>query len=545
MYWLMIILGLFFTLFSGSVLAYVSVATMVGPWMAPSIAAMASLVLKSFRCQDAVKNTTVIQAIGSVGGSIATGIGFAFPTLFFLDSKTFYQLLEEPRFFCLLVGLLCFVAGAFGIVLGTLFATQFLDNKKLPFPVSQMTYSVIGAQNNRKQAGGIFGGITLGALFALMRDGIGRVGGFLPKSFSLFPSILGGEFVIMFWPTIWAIGFMSGVNLIAPLALGLLSKYFIIYPLHNHALYLPFQLFEPMNLVSFVVAFCSGIVVCEVAIGIGKSGKGGWMWLSGALHNSGKHLRSIRSLLAHVGMRSKKIETIVLVASVVGCAHCLLTWLKFPFMAQVVFLGMSVLATYQICLIGGNIGLIHYGRFSTYVLVPMFLLFKLSALQLTVVCTFFNICAAVASDLLFDLKTGDLAQVSRRRMWLAQWVGLIATAVTIGFIFYLLFTNMQIGSPDFFAHRSQSKALLLQALHFDFRVVFLGVLYGMVVKSVGLSPTMVFGGIIMPNSISIGLMIGALGTLLVRRKEDYLPLCAGVFTSESLLILAGITAKFW
>jgi hypothetical protein len=54
---------------------------------------------------------------------------------------------------------------------------------------------------------------------------------------------------------------------------------------------------------------------------------------------------------------------------------------------------------------------------------------------------------------------------------------------------------------------------------------------------------MVFGGIIMPNSISIGLIIGASLTLLTHNKEDYLPFCAGVFASESLWILTSIFIK--
>jgi len=73
--------------------------------------------------------------------------------------------------------------------------------------------------------------------------------------------------------------------------------------------------------------------------------------------------------------------------------------------------------------------------------------------------------------------------------------------------------------------------------------VLLGFLYGIIIKKCGLSPTMVFGGIIMPNSISIGLIIGASLTLLTKRKSDYLPFCAGVFTSESLWVLAGIAVK--
>jgi hypothetical protein len=128
-------------------------------------------------------------------------------------------------------------------------------------------------------------------------------------------------------------------------------------------------------------------------------------------------------------------------------------------------------------------------------------------------------------------------------MWFVQWIGLLGVALSLGTIFYFLLTNLHLGSPDFFAQRSQAKALLLQTLHFDPFVVFFGFLYGFIIKKSGLSPTMVFGGIIMPNSISIGLIIGASLTLLTHNKEDYLPFCAGVFASESLWILTSIFIK--
>jgi len=305
-----------------------------------------------------------------------------------------------------------------------------------------------------------------------------------------------------------------------------------------------------MNIVSLTVAFCSGIVVSELGIGLVNNAGTWFTWLrrvkppqwaldtfcfakhSGRANSEparGECVQRVRVEPSPLGRRPHLFCLSFLTLVVLAGTIAFLTWLKFPFIAQITFLALCTFATRQICFIGGKIGLIQFGRFSTYILVPMFLIFNLTFLQLTMVFAFFNICAATASDTIFDLKTSSLSNTSRRKTWISQWIGLVGISLSLGIIFYLLFTNLHLGSPDFFAQRSQTKALLLQTLHFDFYVVLFGVIYGLIVKQFGLSPTMVFGGIIMPNSISIGLMIGALLSLVVKNRDKYLSFSAGVW----------------
>jgi hypothetical protein len=181
-----------------------------------------------------------------------------------------------------------------------------------------------------------------------------------------------------------------------------------------------------------------------------------------------------------------------------------------------------------------------FGRFSTFIVIPLLLLFKLSAVQATIVCVFFDICAATASDLLFDYKIGELCALDQKKMYRYQWIGLIATSLSIGIILWLLFTRLHIGSEAFFAQRGKAKALLLQSLCFDKYIVGAGILFGWILKKCKLNPTMVFGGLIMPNSISIGLILGSLGTLVVKKTERLQPLCGGILASESLWTLITI-----
>jgi hypothetical protein len=107
----------------------------------------------------------------------------------------------------------------------------------------------------------------------------------------------------------------------------------------------------------------------------------------------------------------------------------------------------------------------------------------------------------------------------------------------------LLFTSFQIGSPDLFAQRGKSRALLIQSLNFNWIIVVLGFLYGIILKKLKLSPTMVFGGLLMPNHLTIGLVIGAVTSWLSKNSKEQGPIWSGVFAGESLWILFSILLK--
>ena len=222
-----------------------------------------------------------------------------------------------------------------------------------------------------------------------------------------------------------------------------------------------------------------------------------------------------------------------------------LSFLNFSFVSIVLLLIFTVLATYQISYLGGKLGLVTFGRFATFIMIPMMLMFKLDFVQITFLCVFFNICAASASDLLFDYKVGKLCNVNFKQIHRYQWLGLVVTSLCIGLFLWLLFTNFQIGSADLFAQRGKSRALLIQSLSFDWYVVFLGFLYGVVLKKLKISPTMVFGGILMPNSLTLGLVIGATGSWLSKKANEQLPFWSGVFAGESLWIVVSILLKMF
>ncbi|KKQ49543.1 MAG: hypothetical protein US69_C0004G0027 [candidate division TM6 bacterium GW2011_GWF2_38_10] len=532
--------GAFFCFFSSSILSYLAIATMIGPWIAPTIVLFCNITSSILpQCWQSSKNrqqqTALIQAIGSIGGAIATGIGFSLPTLFFIDQQTFEQLLAQPFQFCASLTILCLCAGALGLALGALIAPTFTHNNQLPFPVSALTSNLISAPDNKTQSRQIIQGIALTGLITLLRDGFWKFKSIIPKTTYFFSRYLQQEFAFTVWPTMWAMGFAGGVSLIAPLLVGIFTKYIIIYPLHHYTLHLPTTFFEPISLQALGIAFCTGIVLADFFAGLYSSLKKIVFPIKN--QSTKKIAHHITSLINDSPQSTSRL---ILLAISILSTSALFSYCGFPWSAQLLFFILCAIATYYICFIGCKIGLIQYGRFSAYVLIPLYLLFSLTPLQVTIIMVFFNTCAATASDLLFDLKTNNHFHIPPQKTWIAQWIGLVITTFGIGIIFYLLFSHFSLGSPDFFAQRSQGKALLLQSLHFNPFIVTAGLIFGIIIKNLGLSPTMVFSGIIMPNSISIALTIGAFFSLFTPKNKKYTAFCAGIFTSESLWTISRI-----
>ncbi len=592
-----IVLGIFFSLFSTVILSYISVATMVGPWIAPTIVLIGHAIFAGFR---SMKNKTqaliALQAIGAGGGIIATGVGFAFPMLYFLDPTIFNAWLAQPGYFCLVLTTLCLLAGSLGLLAGNLLTKPFIDDQKLPFPVSNLTYQVAAAENHPQQTTMLAGGAIGTILLRIMRDGISWFKPIIKDTYlpllptpswlsNLMPTQLvthlGKDLAFTVWPTLWAIGFSVGLGITIPLCIGMAAKYLVIWPLANHATYLPWHLFAVMNPETFAIAFCSGLVACELVLQLPGYALGLLRWARnftlesfetpfGLLRTSERKATNnklnsaqtretarpeeqrhsvsedgrlegfergwLAPLQAMLRTPQAKILALSLVLGITG----FLSYFAFSPLAQLLLISFTLLATYSICQLGGKIGMIPFGRYSTFIVVPLLIIFKLDPIQTTIACVFFNICAAAASDLLFDMKSADLGGIKRKDMVTYQWIGLIATALSIGIVLWLLFTNLQLGSEALFAQRGKAKALLLQSLQFDAIIVLLGILFGVVLKRLKINGTMVFGGIIMPGSITLGLLLGSLGTLITSKPDRWQPLCGGILAAESLWIMGKI-----
>jgi len=546
---LVVTLGIIFALFSALVLSYISIATMVGPWIAPTLVligfSLISLIRLKLPSQKLTESLAWMQAIGAGGGIIATGVGFALPMLYFLSPEAFGLWIKNPLNFCLSITGLCLTAGGLGLWIARWWKPAFSEKAGYSFPVSTLTYNVITSQSQPQQARHfLFGSVGTLAL-CFFRDGFARFAGLLSKTYYLVPSWCGHELALSLWPSLWAIGLSVGISIAMPLFIGLVAKYVLILPLANHATLLPFKLFNPVAPETLITGFCSGLIACELILALPKYAKKWVQSVVSLIKNPQTLFLSLKSTNHSLFEHSKDTprSSFIELAVVATGTLALLWYFGFSLMSQALLIIFTLLATYAICQIGGKIGMVPFGRFSTFIVVPMLLLFKLNPIQTTIVCVFFDICAATASDLLFDYKTGELCGLDAKKMYRYQWIGLIATAIGLGLILWFLFTNLQIGSEAFFAQRAKAKALLLQSFFFDKYALFFGFLFGWLLKKFKINGTMVFGGLIMPNSISIGLIIGSLSSKIFSKKEAFQPFCGGILAADSLWVLLTIFSK--
>lgn len=517
-----LLLSILAGLFSTLVMSYISMATAVGPWIAPVLVLIGFLL---FRCRSAQANSlslVYMTVSGSVGGILATAFGFSFPTLYFLDPELYLSYSAQPVFFISFVSILAFVAALYGMWIANLFQSTFLSQENIPFPVAQVMCKLVCAYDQMAKACEMAVGFIGSMVFSLLQDGVQCFFPIIPKVMVLsravsFFNLYIPAIEIELWPMLWAIGFITGRIIIVPLVVGALLKIFFVSQVHEFY-------FGATSQAEFLLAFCSGMV------------------LAGALQIFS--LQSIKALCTYVKSIFKQKQAKDFVANphypvllegllvIIVCVG-FLSYIKCSVLLQIYLLIGTFICTYQVIMLTGKIGLAQLGRFATFVLMPALLLFDLDVMQIVVISTFVEAAAGVGADVMSGRKFVQLVNGSRSVARRYQYLGIIVSCVAIGLIFWLLTSAFKLGSPELFAQRSQARYLLVSVKQFDFLTLVIGLLTGMALKLMRLNLMMVFGGLLMPLNIVLALVMGSVGAA-VCKDRDWYPFWSGVFTAQSI-----------
>lgn len=528
MNFIVIIISIALSLFSTIVMSYVSLATPIGPWIAPTLVFIALLVSRAI---VRITTTSMAYAVsaGSIGGIMATACAFSFPTIYFLDPTLFNTWMRSPLFFSALLGSFSFLAGAFGIVVADMSEKTLLDTQNLSFPIGQMIHKMIAAQNQIRKAYELMVGFATAAIFSFLQGGLLLTHAIIPKSVTVLPSV---KFLIFslprmvinldIAPMIWAIGFVTGHVIALPLAVGACANIVLLAPVQR-------SFFSYLSSMEFTLAFCSGIVFFITMMSVVSMPK---QIINGIRNSLKKMAYKKKSIMSYLQMRDVFFSLFIAVGLVM-----FLSYFAFPWYVQLYLIVCSVVTTYQIAAIAGRIGLALLGRFATFVMVPAMLMFNINYVHMVFIATFVEMAGGVAADVLFGRKLAQLSDISRATMRKYQLLGLVVTSMSIGAIFWLLINHFGLGSPELFAYRAQSRQLLIQAKHFDYTVVAVGALFGMLLQQIRLNPMLVLGGLLMPLDITFGLVAGGFLAVMSSDKEGWYPFWSGIFASNSLCML--------
>lgn len=514
----MIILALttVFACLATAIMSYIAMATATGPWIEPTLVLFGALILRvvsrSWSPHQFTSTLGLATAGGALGGIMATAVAWAFPTLYFLDKSLFVSWLVNPWYFCTLLSAIVLSAALLGLVIATIFEESMLRDEQMPFPIGELVYKMIAAQNQVRKSLELAFGVILAILYGVAQTcwalipKVVKVGSWLTLNFDLLP---------MFW----AIGFVTGHVIAIPLAVGVITKLAFMNPVHGH-------FFAHVSSGDFLMAFISGLVLQGAMLSFiefpkmvtkavkrfmkSSADEQSTWWAALPLYELGAGIIIISAVLWYVG---------------------------FSLIAQVYIVLATFVCTYQLLIIAGKTGLAPFPRFATFVMMPGLFLFGFDYVQITMVSVFVEVCGGVAVDILFGRKMARLAHIPRRSVVVYQFIGLLVSAIAIGIVFWLLISHFGLGTPELVAGRAQGRALLVKYSEFNIIVMLIGALYGLCLKFIHVNPTLVLGGLAMPIDLSLMLIGGGMSTYLVKDREEYYPFWSGIFAASSLWML--------
>ena len=517
-----------FSIFSVVVMSYVAMATPLGPWIEPTVVLCTILLFKvlparwiNHQAQSGTRLAILIVAGSSVGGIMATAMGFAFPALFFLDQGLFSSWMSDPLYFWLVSSSLTFVGSSFGLWAAHVLEDQMLVQQRLLFPIGVLAYRMILAQNQWRKAKELLVGFGGTLIFCF-----GQSLKFIPRYLSLIPAQNFGLLQIPwvrfdFFPMYWAIGFVSGHMVAIPLLVGTFAKIFLVDPMNV-------IFFSGVSAFDFMLAFGSGLIVMGTLVGVLDTPRNFFdtahcIWTK----------CFVSADTCEVGVGARQFANYF---SIMMAIPILIFFLYFnmPAWVLIYLLVFTLICVYQVTYIAGKIGLAQLGRFATFVMLPAIFLFPLNLVNIVFIAVFVELACGVAADVLFGLKLAQLGGVSLATVKKYQFLGILVSSVAVGIVFWALIHKFGLGSEELFAQRAQTRALLVNVTHFNPLVVGLGVLFAYVLKQFSINPILVLSGLLMPINVSLSLVTGGLYALWSSHKEEQYPFWSGVFASHSL-----------
>lgn len=514
------------------IMSYIAMATPIGPWIETTLVLLSMLIFyRLFNRQeqayiDAVGLTT---AAGGIGGILATAIAFSLPTLHFVAPDIFQRWLEHIPQFCFIFSSFAFAAGSFGLLMADYFEKQLLAQPLLKFPIGELIHTTIIAPEQLGKSVELAIGFIGTQILLYLNKAYMKWGALL----TLTHAYTWNAFTIPAitipcnqLPLYIAVGFVTGHVIATPLLAGFTIKTLIVDPLY--AFYTG-QLGIAISATEFVLALCSGIVLYSTVMSL--------VGLPKMIRTF--HLRFLRSFSGQNRPFGNKLSALKLF-SIIAINICCLRYFEFSWLGQIYILTFSAIWIYQMLMIAGAMGIIPLGRFATFMMVPGMVLFKLNMIQVTLVAAFVEIAGGVAGDALFGRKMAALGNIEHKRMVRYQWLGLCISSLVIGIVFWLFIQHIGLGPTGLPATKAASRALLINFKSFDPTVLVMGLILGYCISLTNINSALLLGGILMPPSISLMLIIGGMLTFLAKKSEHYYPLLSGVSAGNVLWMLIEI-----
>ena len=476
----------------------------------------------------------MVQTIGSAGESVAAGAIFTLPALFLWAAEwgTSSPSLIE-------IASIAFIGGALGILFMVPLRKALIvqEHGTLPYPEGQACAEVLVAgEEGGAKASTVFAGLGIAAAYKFITDGL-KV--FPSEVHYEIPAYKGSGIGMDVLPALLGVGYICGPKISSYLFCGGILGWFVLMPM--------------------IVLFGANMVLFPVDVSIAelyaKQGSFG-IWSSyikyigaGAVACGGVLslvksmpliIRTFRDALKGFGRgavtdertnQDLNIKVILIGIVVLALAIWIIPVIPIDLFGAllIVLFGFffATVSSRMVGLVGSSNNPVSGMTIATLLVASV----ALKATGMTgqagmtaaiaiggVIC----IIAAIAGDTSQDLKTGYILGATPKKQQIGEIVGVVASAIAIGGVLYLLDMAWGYGSTELLAPQATLMKMIVEGVmggNLPWALVGIGAFIAIVVEILGI-PVLPFAiGLYLPIHLSTPMMVGGIVKWLVEKNS--------------------------
>ena len=513
----------------------------------------------------------MVQTIGSAGESLAAGAIFTMPALFLWAQEEGTKMPGIME-----IALIALIGGLLGICFMVPLRKALIvkEHGTLPYPEGTACAEVLLAgEKGGANASVVFLGMGIAALFKFIVDGLKVVS----SAVTVTVQKIHGEISAQVYPALVSVGYICGFKIASYMFAGGILGWLVLIPM----IYLfgaDTTLFPASVSVHelWEQAGASGIWSSYIRyIGAGAVATGGIVSLIKSLplivrtfadamkglKGSGKQANELRT------EKDLKMSVVLIMLAILIVAIAVTPIIPIDVIGAIVIVifgfFFATVSSRMVGLVGSSnnpvSGMAIATLLATTVLLKATGHTGMSGMTAAIaIGSVICIVAAMAGDMSQDLKTGYILGATPVKQQYGEMIGTVVSAVTIGFVLYLLNAAWGFGTPELSAPQATLMKMIVEGVmggNLPWTLVFIGVFIALVVELLGI-PVLPFAiGLYLPIELSSCIMIGGVLRWALEKKKyksgeqkesaisNGVLCCSGMIAGEGLVgILLAILA---
>ena len=532
---LSIIVGIILAIVFGAANAYLGLR--VGMTVSASIpaAVFGGGFSRLCRKKDTILESNMVQTIGSAGESLAAGAIFTMPALFLWAQEEGTKMPGIME-----IALIALIGGLLGICFMVPLRKALIvkEHGTLPYPEGTACAEVLLAgEKGGANASVVFLGMGIAALFKFIVDGLKVVS----SAVTVTVQKIHGEISAQVYPALVSVGYICGFKIASYMFAGGILGWLVLIPM----IYLfgaDTTLFPASVSVHelWEQAGASGIWSSYIRyIGAGAVATGGIVSLIKSLplivrtfadamkglKGSGKQANELRT------EKDLKMSVVLIMLAILIVAIAVTPIIPIDVIGAIVIVifgfFFATVSSRMVGLVGSSnnpvSGMAIATLLATTVLLKATGHTGMSGMTAAIaIGSVICIVAAMAGDMSQDLKTGYILGATPVKQQYGEMIGTVVSAVTIGFVLYLLNAAWGFGTPELSAPQATLMKMIVEGVmggNLPWTLVFIGVFIALVVELLGI-PVLPFAiGLYLPIELSSCIMIGGVLRWALEKKK--------------------------